>query len=213
MEPGYIKIDIVDENCDTVLSSLNFSFEDNRIILHGKKFPLLDRGTEVKAIGHRRDGIVVLEGTVTLSIEKQLNIHITEYGEMCDRREYLKVRTDVKAIIKESYMGKSRRGLIVDRSVQLRDISIGGLCFFADQVFFPNQRLYIWMHELHKDLVVKAVVLRRKRENPRLGFRYRYACKFVGLNNFGQTIICEHVFRKELENYYEEQEKEAKISD
>ncbi len=212
-KPDYIKIEIISKDCDSSFISSNFTIEDKRLILHGEGFPILDRASTVKAVGQSKDGIVLMEGFVTLSIEKQMNINITHFGEKKDRREYLKVRTDIKARVQRSFMGENKRGLIVDKQIQLRDISLGGISFFSNQIFFVNQKLYICLKELHEGLVVKALVLRKEKEGTFSDFRYRYACKFLGLDNLGQRVICEHVFKMEIENYRREEEKDKKIYD
>ena len=210
----YKKIDIVNCDNETVATSTDINVIENRIILHGNNFPLFPHDSATRVIGYLEDGIVTMEGVITLSIEKQLNIDIIESNEKNERRAYLKVRTEARAVVRKAFMGcRSGKGFIVNESIRLRDISVGGICFFSNKVFFVKQRLYIDLHEIRKGLIVKALVLRKQREGYRAGFRYRYACRFVGLNNVEQRIICEYVFKTELENHKREQEKDLNIYD
>lgn len=209
----YKKIEVVNSENETIAASTEFSIIDNRIILHGEDFPLLDHNSAVKVIAFSKDGIVSMDGIVTMSIRKQMNINVVEFREKKERRSYLKVRIDAKAIVRKAFMGRSGRGFIVNEEIKLRDISVGGICFFSDKVFFVNQRLYIELHEIREGLILKAVVLRKKRESYTTGYRYRYACRFAALNNAEETILCEYVFKMELENYQKELEKDLNIYD
>lgn len=208
----YKKVDIVDADCRILISSVNVNVDKERIILHGDGFPVLAHNTFTKAIGYMKNGVVAMEGTVSLSIESQLNLDVIRKSEKTDRRSYLKVKTDAEVNILATFtsMGK---GLRIGENVRLRDISVGGICFFSDRVYFIKQGLYIELGEIRKGLIVKAVVLRRDKERPLSGFRYRYACKFSELSNLGQRLICEYVFKMELENYRKEKEKDLNIYD
>jgi len=209
-DSDYKKIDIVNMKNETVVTSTDFSLVDNRIILRGHDFPLIPRNSAVRVIGYMKDGILPMEGTVTLSIAKQLNIDVIAFDEKNERRSYLKVRTEAKAIVRKAFTGcKSRKCFTVNESIKLRDISLGGLCFFSDRTFLVKQRLCIDLHEIKEDLIVKVLILRKQKERGGSGFRYRYGCKFVSLDNIAQTYICEYVFKMELENYQRIVDKES----
>ena len=211
---NYKKIDVMDPDFTMLVTSTDVAMENNKIMLHGDDFPLFDRESVVKIIGYLNDGVTAMEGVVTLSIDKQLNIDVTKKSETKDRRSYLKVRTDASATVRKVCFGeKSGRIMHLDEKVKLRDISVGGICFFSDRVFLAKQRIYLDLHEIKEGLNVQAQVLRKQRENRRYAYRYRYGCRFIGLSNLNQRIICEYVFKKELENYRKEQEKDSKIYD
>lgn len=101
----YKKIEVVNSENETIAASTEFSIIDNRIILHGEDFPLLDHNSAVKVIAFSKDGIVSMDGIVTMSIRKQMNINVVEFREKKERRSYLKVRTDAKAIVRKAFMG------------------------------------------------------------------------------------------------------------
>ena len=48
---------------------------------------------------------------------------------------------------------------------------------------------------------LEAVIIRKEFERERKSYRYRYGCKFENLTNKQQEVICEYVFKVELENY------------
>ncbi len=208
----YKKVDIVDSDCKVLISSVNINVEKDRIILHGDGFPLLAHNTPAKAVGYMKNGVVAMEGIVSLSIDSQLNLDVIRRSGKTDRRNYLKVKTDAEANVIATFTSGGK-GLLVGESVRLRDISVGGMCFFSNRVYFVKQGLYVKLAEIRNGLIVKAVVLRKNKERPLGSYRYRYACKFIELNNQGQRLICEYVFKMELENYRREKEKDLNIYD
>ena len=111
----YKKIEVVNSENETRAASTEFSIIDNRIILHGEDFPLLDHNSAVKVIAFSKDGIVSMDGIVTMSIRKQMNIYVVEFREMKERRSYLKVRTD-QAIVRKAFMGRSGASSLMRRS-------------------------------------------------------------------------------------------------
>lgn len=208
------KVDVIDRDEKLLASSEEVSFSDNRITLHGYDFPVIDHDTRVKILGYFEDGIMPVNGKITLSIETQMNLEIIKSDGKHDRRAYLKVQTDMKAAIKRTYSTGSRgKCLLVNDKVEVRDISAGGICFYSDKIYFVRQKLEISLYELRKDLLVKAVILRKHREYYKPGYRYRYGCEFIEVNNVQQRVIFEYVFKIQLADHHKELEKDMKIYD
>lgn len=209
----YKKIEVRHPESDITIVSNDYNIIGNRVILHGHDFSLVDRNSVVKLIGYRDDGIVQMEGVATLSIKKQINVDVEKFGQISDRRDYLKVRTNIEAAIIKAYMA-NRKGKVfhVDDKIRLRDISIGGICFFSDKVYFIGHRLYIDLNNIAADLIVEAVVLRKRREETG-NYKYRYACRFVDLDMAKEREICEYAFKRELINHEKELEKDMNIYD
>ena len=101
----------------------------------------------------------------------------------------------------------------VKSKIRLRDISLCGIGFYSNTVFFVKQKIVINLNCIKDDLLVTAQVLRREKEKVPINYKYKYGCKFLGLNNEQQRLICEYVFRLELENYHKERAKDMKIYD
>ncbi len=204
----YKKVDIVNPDNEIVVTSTNIHAAGDRMILRGSDFRLLPHYSTVELIGYQEEGIVKMTGVITLSIEKQVNIDIIEVGSQHDRREYLKIKTDAEATIRKAFTGpRSGKYFLINEKIRLRDISIGGICFFSNKVFLLDQIVYLDLHEIRGGLAVKAQILRKKRESGVTGFRYRYGCKFIDLDNVNQQIICGYVFKTELDIHQKEIEK------
>ena len=107
------KVDVIDRDEKLLASSEEVSFSDNRITLHGYDFPVIDHDTRVKILGYFEDGIMPMNGKITLSIETQMNLEIIKSDGKHDRRAYLKVQTDMKAAIKRTYSTGAGKCLLV----------------------------------------------------------------------------------------------------
>jgi hypothetical protein len=209
-----IKIDVQNEKSKSIISSTKFSIEENRLILQGDNFAVIDHGKKVNLVAYYEDGITFMEGIVTLSVEKQINIDLLDAGEKTDRRLYIKVKSSDNAIVLRAHaLYDDSRTYNVKSKVRLRDISLGGICFYSNKVFLVNQKVVLNLNSIREDLVVTAQVLRKEKERTPINYKYRYGCKFLPLNNEQQRLICEYVFRLELENYHNELAKDMKIYD
>ncbi len=201
-EGKYIKVDICSVDKDIIFSTKDYDIEGNRLILNGHDLPRVEHKAIIKAVGYMDDGIVIMEGRVTISTELQIKLDILDYEEKQDRRENVKVRTDFKSRILKAYKSnRSKRGLLVNDEMQARDISVGGICFYSNRVFLKGQLLYFEFTQSRAPFILEAVVVRKEAERMKRGYRYRYGCKFVNLTNHQQESICEYVFKIELENY------------
>jgi hypothetical protein len=198
----YIKVDIYTVDQEIILSTKNFNIEGNRMILKGLDLPRVEHKATIKAVGYLKDGIVIMEGKVTISTDLQINMDILDYEEKQERRENVKVKTEFRSRILKAYRSeKSKKGLLVNEDIQTRDISVGGICFYSNRIFLKNQVVFFEFNQSKRPFVIEAMIIRKEFEKNKIGYRYRYGCKFVNLTNSQQQSICEYVFKVELENY------------
>lgn len=198
----YKKVEILNSDNEIIISATRMNLFQKRITLHGYDFPLIDHNTRVKVIGYLEDGIVSMEGEVTLSIESQINLDILGFDAKNDRRRYLKVKTNLSANLLKAYgCGNSKKYFNIYETVETRDLSVGGICFFTNRTFLNGQRLLIDLYPIKTSFIVEAIVLRRRHNNNKLDYRYRYACKFINLDYEQQRALCEYVFRVQIENH------------
>ncbi|MEI8216992.1 MAG: PilZ domain-containing protein [Eubacteriales bacterium] len=199
---NYIKVDIYSINQEIILSARNCTVDGNRIMLTGIDLPRLEHKTIIKAIGYLKDGIVVMEGIVTISTDLQINLEILDDMQKQERRQNIKVRTEFKSKIIKAYRNvESKRGLIINDEIQARDISVGGICFYSNRRFFKNQAIFFEFNQSKPPFVVEAQILRKETGHNKREYKYRYGCKLVNLSKVQQQSICEYVFKVEIENY------------
>lgn len=199
---NYIKVDLFTIDQEIILSAKNCKIDGNKIMLTGKDLPKLDHQTIIRVVGYLSDGIVVMEGLVTISTDLQINLEILDHQQKQERRQNIKVKTEFKSRITKAYRNiKCKRGLIVNEEIQARDISMGGICFYSNKRFLKDQAIFFEFNQSKKPFVIEAVVLRKETGHAKREYKYRYGCKMVNLTKSQQESICEFVFKVEIENY------------
>ncbi|MGI6731884.1 MAG: PilZ domain-containing protein [Anaerovoracaceae bacterium] len=209
-EIEYKKIAILDENQEVMVQSLNISHDDGRITLFGKDFRLLDHQKVVEAIGYSDQGVSPIKGKITLSTENQLNLEILHIGEQKERRNYLKVRADINGILlKARALGKSTKSFNFNSPIRVRDISLGGIGFYSNHRLLKGQKVVFRLDEISKGLTVEGEILRIKKEDYKRGYGFRYGCRFFPMNHKNEQLLCEYIFKKEIEIYRKQKLLEA----
>lgn len=198
----YKKVSIYDEDFNVIVSAENISVNEGRLLLSGDGFPLIPHHTITEARGYTEDGVVPMKVEVTLSTEKQLNLDLIALSEQEERRAYLKVRTNIQATLLRSYsLGSQNRPMWRGESIQLRDISVGGLGIYADTVLLKDQKILLQLDAVAPGFTGEAIVLRRKKIGKGQQFRYRYGCRFLKLSHEQERALCEFVFKTQIENH------------
>jgi hypothetical protein len=200
------KVDILDQNDNPLASATIITIDGSRLMLHGEGFPLLPGNSAIKAVGYSGDGMLIMEGFISLSMEEQLNLDISGSEMRTDRREYFKVKTNEPATVRFARMPNQRLGFLCSDRIRLRDLSLGGLCFYSNRTYFPDQILRIELDTIGAGLELNIQLLRKVTEQRRIGYRYRYAGRFADADAAQQRILCEHIFKTELINYHNEVE-------
>jgi len=202
LEDNYKKIDILNDEGEIIITSYNIHALDSRIILLGDNLELIAHQKEIKVCGYLEDGFVQMNGIVTLSTTSQLNFDILEIDTKKDRREYLKINSYFKMKVVRAYaLGKSNHSIIHNDIVIARDISLGGIGFYSNKVFFKNQKLKVDLSYLKTNFVADLLVLRREPQQKSVGFKYKYGSKFLNLGYEQQRTICEYVFKVQIVNH------------
>ncbi len=197
------KVELVDLEGRTLLATTDVRTdeEENRIQLHGKDFEYIDTDTLVTAVGYMEDGILLMDAVVTISTDMQTNIEILKTHEKQERRTSLKVRTSFRTrIVKVRLNRPNARIMYQNTEIETKDLSMGGIGFFANRAFFKNQLVDIIMNQVKPGMTLRAKILRRK-ELRDSGWRYRYGCEFVRLTPEDERAICEFVFKAQLIEY------------
>jgi len=175
--------------------------DGKRLMLHGENLPIIPNNSLIKAIGYSKDGMLIMEGVISLSMGKQMNLDINESEMRTDRREFFKVKTNEQAIVLFGIMPNKKHGLSYNERITLRDLSLGGLCFYSNKTYFKNQVLHIELPAVQIGFRPKVKLLRKVREAHKIGYKYRYAGRFIEADATVQRILLEHIFKLELLNH------------
>jgi uncharacterized protein (UPF0248 family) len=199
---SFKKISIFNEEDKVTVTSTNISAVSGRIILMGEDFSLIPHHTIVEVVGYLEDGIVFMKGQVTLSTKSQLNIEILKSDGKQERRSYLKVRVFMNAkLVRAFSLGRRRKPYVFNDQIQTRDLSLGGVAFYSNKTLFRKQRIEIDLNMLKPGFIAKAEVLRREKGTFRGGYRYKYGCRFLDMSGEEERVLCEFVFRTQIETH------------
>jgi hypothetical protein len=198
---SYIKISVFYSEGQSTISSNNISVLDNRIILRGEDFDLVPHKSVVDIAGYLKDGVVFMSGRVTLSTTSQVNLDIIKTDGKQERRTYLKVKADLKTKLLRAYSkGKRKRAYLIDEGIQTRDISLGGVAFFSNRTLLKKQIVTIDFSMIKPGFIARAEILRKERGHFG-GYRFKYGCRFLEIGGEEERVLCEYVFKKQLENH------------
>lgn len=199
---SFIKISVFLADKKITVSSTNINVMANRIILRGEDFSLMPHQSAVEVIGYLQDGIVIMDGKVTLSTVSQLNLDILKSDGKQERRSFLKVKVQINAkLVKAFSLGKRARGYSIDEMIQTRDLSLGGVAFYSNHRLLKKQKVELDFNILKPGFIAQAEVLRREKGPFRGGYRFKYGCRFQDINGEEERVLCEFVFRTQIENH------------
>jgi len=199
---AFIKVSVYYAEEEVTISSTNLNIMGDRIILLGEDFGLIPHQSVVEVIGYLQDGIVFMNARVTLSTASQLNIDILKTNDKQERRNYLKVKVYLNShLIRAFSLGKSNKSYMINEPIQTRDISLGGVAFYSNRTLLKRQKIALDFNMLKPGFIAMAEVLRRERGPFRGGFRYKYGCRFLNITGEEDRILCEFVFKTQIENH------------
>ena len=201
-DSSYIKMDVFHAEEEVTVSSGSISVMAERIILMGEDFGLISHQSIVEAVGYLQDGIVLMKAKVTLSTCSQLNLEIIKTDSKQERRNFLKVKVFMRSKLLRAFsLGRNNKAFALNEPIQTRDISLGGIGFYSNQVLFKRQKVEINFNMLKPGFIARAEVLRKERGPFRGGYRFKYGCRFMNISGEEERVLCEFVFRIQIENH------------
>ncbi len=199
---SFVKMSVFYGEDQTTVSSSTISAMGERMILRGEDFELIPHQSIVDVVGYLQDGVVFMSGKVTLSTASQLNLDIIKIEDKQERRSYLKVKVYLETKLLRAFsMGKSNRSYSIGDTIHTRDLSLGGIAFYSNRVLLKKQKVTIDFNELKPEFIAQAEILRRESGWFRGGYRFKYGCRFLNIDGEEERVLCEFVFRIQLENH------------
>lgn len=197
----YIKMDVLNDDKEVILSSANVVAESDRLILKGADFKIIPQKTKVSIVGYLKDGLVLMDAAVTVSTSNQLNLNMVKTYTKQERRNFLKVTASVEGRLFRAFsMGRRKRPYMLNAPILTRDMSLGGIAFYCDKTLLKKQIVEIKLDQIKPGFVALAEVLRREKGFYRGGYYKKYACRLWKLSGEAERTLCEFVFRTQLEN-------------
>jgi hypothetical protein len=190
------------EEDSVAISSMSVSANQDRIILSGENFGLIPHHSTVDAVGYFEDGLVIMTAIVSLSTEAQLNLDVIKTDSKQNRRKYIRVRLRKQTkLIKAYSLGEIKRSYQIDELIETRDVNLGGIGFYSNRRLLHKQRIKMDLGFLKSGLQVEAEILRTEKGSFGSGYKYKYGCLFKMRNSEEERMICEYVFRIQIDNH------------
>ncbi len=190
------------EEDSVAISSNTVSTNEDRIILQGEGFGLIPHNSPVDAVGYFEGGLVIMSATVSLSTEGQINLDVIKTDSSQNRRKYIRVRFRKHTKLVKAYsLGKIKKSYRIDELIETRDVNLGGLGFYSNRRLLKKQRIKLDFGFLKAGLQVEAEILRIEKEPFGSVYKYKYGCIFKIKNNEEERMICEYVFRIQIETH------------
>lgn len=201
----FVKINVIYEGApgeeNVAISSLTVNTDENRIVLFGEDFGLIPHHSIVDAVGYFEDGLVIMSGKVSLSTESQVNLDIIKTDDKQNRRKFIRVKLYKKTTLVKAYsLGGIKKSYLVNELIETRDVNLGGIGFYSNKKFFKKQKISLDFGFLKRGLQLQAEILRIEKGLFSGKYRYRYGCLFITRNSEEERIICEYVFKVQIEN-------------
>ena len=215
IEKALVKLELINVDEGVRISSEQTKISAYRLILYpsiAEMFPIIPHQTQVDIIAYYEDGIQMMWGEISLSLPEQINVEVlSSAGERQERRKNLKVRTsfDAKVVAMKS-LGKRKRRMRTNANIRVRDLSLGGVGFFSDSLFFRNQMISIDLSYLKPGFIVEFLVLRREKiigYGFAPSFRYKYGGMVLKLSGEQERMVCEYVYKVQITDYLRRKEK------
>jgi len=202
----FVKVSIIYD--DIAISSMNVSINEDKIILFGEDFDLIPHHSRVDMVGYYEDGLSIMSAQVSLSTESQLNLYIVKKDDKQNRRKYIRVKVHKHGKLVKAYaMGKSTKCFRLDEEIETRDVNLGGVGFYSNKILLKRQKITLDFGFLKQGFQPLAEVLRIEKGVSKGGYRYKYGCRFIYKNTEEERLICEYVFKIQIENHTKLKEK------
>jgi|LAHS01.1.fsa_nt_gb hypothetical protein len=182
---------------------LNLSSET--IMVKGTKLPVLSSGTEIIIeIYNEFSGISQYFCHVNIASVNQLNALVVRKKIDFERRNFLKVRTDLSFYVESIYRsGENVTKDFSNMKINILNLSIGGMLISSNYELFVNDVLSFDFHYENSPLILlKAMVIRidtiYDNNTKQLSIR-NYGCIFEQMPSLYEDMITKYLYIRQLQ--------------
>jgi len=215
---GVIMIDtdkivkIYDEDSKLIGKGQLLSLNEKIIKVKGTGLPILSRKTNVIIeIYSEFVGISRYCCQIELASDNQLNAHIVKKKSDIERRNSLKVRTDLSYYIESLYRNdKDITKDFPNMKINLINLSIGGMLISSNYELYINDIIAFYFRCEKTAVLLKAKVMRIDKiydDNQKYLSFYNYGCIFEEMPPHIEKIITRYLYIRQLEMHKDKWEK------
>lgn len=202
--PQLVKIFDLDKNFlgKGTLLSLN----DDIIIVKGNNLPEINSGTKVYInIYNDFKGIYPYLCEISVASVNQITSRIKSKEPIIERRESLKVRTNLSFYINKIYRNDED---ITDEFPPIKfnmlNLSVGGMRISANFYFKLNDQISFYFEHSSNEILLEAKIIRIDTiidEDNKNIIHYYYGCRFINVNRNAEAFIFKYLFERQLNLY------------
>ena len=205
-------VKIYDEDSKLIGKGQLLSLNEKIIKVKGTGLPILSRKTNVIIeIYSEFVGISRYCCQIDLASDNQLNAHIVKKKPDIERRNSLKVRTDLSYYVESLYRNdKDITKDFPNMKINLINLSIGGMLISSNYELYINDIITFNFQYKKTAVLLKAKVIRIEKiydENQKNLFFYNYGCIFEEMPPNIEMIITRYLYIRQLEMHKDKWEK------
>lgn len=184
---------------------------DNILMIKGKKFPEVDRGTRVNAVITTKGGDrIKYDCQVDYSDSDQFNVtlYTSKSQELEDKRRYYKIKTEINCRVVDITRNNEVSSYNPNLYGKIQDINIGGVFIVVigaeDYVNGDIISFTTVLGDSRLEASVKVLRVQRSAEGEITG----YGCSFLSITSHQEEMISSYVNRLQIEDRQLERERD-----
>lgn len=204
--PGLL-VKVYDDKREELGIGQLLSINSETIRIKGSDLPVITSGTKVHVeIFNELVGISPYVCEIGVASRNQLNAHILSKQDVVERRNSLKVRTDL-SFSAESLLrnGKDITTEFPNMKIHVLNLSIGGMLISSNyELFLHDELTFRFQYAKYQIILLHAKVIRIDKkhdpENEDLKI-VNYGCAFEKMARYNESVITQYLFDRQLQLY------------
>lgn len=183
------------------------SINNDTIKIKGSDLPEIKSGTRVYIeIYNELTGITPYICEIGIASRNQLNAHINIRENIIERRNSLKVRTDLSFYIENLIRnGEDITKDVPSMKINVLNLSVGGMLISSNYVLLLNDEIkFYFQYAKYQLILIKAKVIRidKKQDPDNENIEsVNYGCSFEKMAGYNESVIMQYLYDRQLQLY------------
>lgn len=206
METEEIIVKIYDHEKKYIGSGQLLSINNNIIKIKGDDLPILRSRTEVNILLFDNiKGVYPFNCKIEVSSLNQLNAQIIKRENTIERRNSLKVRTDISFYINSLIRNEEDiTKEVPNMKINILNLSIGGMLISSNyNLLIDDVISFYFKYDNYEPIILYAKIIRIDKKQDRNNdlIIEKYGCSFNRMSNYNESLITKYLFERQLQLY------------